>query len=658
MDFVIRKDIYGSWWHDFNNGSTKVNISDFNCVIDEVANTFVIQCFNGSNVPSKPISITDVKVIDQSIDNNPIPFSGAVGLKNLLTTKQYPPFRLSSITYDQKVVWRKGQAVLWNETQEYFDDNFDGTGLGIALADGWALCNGNNGTKNFKDKFILNKGETYPTLYTNGGSANSVLIAHKHDSIEFADGQKSVNDSGVGSTILGKIASFVSGSQKVNRTSTKGIANNGADAPSEDGLGKNMPPYIVAQWVERTEDLIVYYTGSEGGSTPNLTQVLQQQDRVYKQLTDNPYSFVSEDGVKWILNPDVDELIFDDSDNEFLLYSEIRLINQIDCTINFIDTDVRSNLGVDAETPITSAILLKGDDVSFKKIGSDPIWFMQVNRIGSGGGAVDSVNGQTGVVVLDAADVGAEPTKGADDNYVTDAQLIVIGNTSGTNTGDQDLSNLVVKNTAITGATKTKITYDAKGLVTSGADATTADIADSSNKRYQTDAQQTNNDATSSIQTQLNARKRPIVRDTTSVTVTGTTALTLVKTFEITAGTLPTSGILDLFMYSNRTGTNAIHTMGLYINTTNNFATATLIGTATTGGNFTPVLSFKGSYTLKNNLLLGGLYSNVSGTNYAPSATQTSVSCNNTSASVWFFVGVTPSNSGQTIDFQAIEIVI
>jgi hypothetical protein len=46
----------------------------------------------------------------------------------------------------------------------------------------------------------------------------------------------------------------------------------------------------------------------------------------------------------------------------------------------------------------------------------------------------------------------------------------------------------VASNTAITGATKTKITYDAKGLVTAGADATTADITDSLNKRYVTDA--------------------------------------------------------------------------------------------------------------------------------------------------------------------------
>lgn len=47
------------------------------------------------------------------------------------------------------------------------------------------------------------------------------------------------------------------------------------------------------------------------------------------------------------------------------------------------------------------------------------------------------------------------------------------------------------KNTPITGATKTKITYDADWLVTGWADATTADIADSSNKRYVTDTQLT-----------------------------------------------------------------------------------------------------------------------------------------------------------------------
>lgn len=61
---------------------------------------------------------------------------------------------------------------------------------------------------------------------------------------------------------------------------------------------------------------------------------------------------------------------------------------------------------------------------------------------------------------------------------------------SGSNTGDQTLSGLggIAANVTITGATKTKITYDSKGLVTAGADATTADIADSVGKRYTPEA--------------------------------------------------------------------------------------------------------------------------------------------------------------------------
>lgn len=49
----------------------------------------------------------------------------------------------------------------------------------------------------------------------------------------------------------------------------------------------------------------------------------------------------------------------------------------------------------------------------------------------------------------------------------------------------------VTANANITGATKTKITYGINGLITAGADATTADIAASTNKNYITDAQQT-----------------------------------------------------------------------------------------------------------------------------------------------------------------------
>jgi len=95
----------------------------------------------------------------------------------------------------------------------------------------------------------------------------------------------------------------------------------------------------------------------------------------------------------------------------------------------------------------------------------------------SSGNLVDSVNGKFGVVVIDKTDVGL----GNVDN-TSDANKPV---SSATQTA---LNNKVDKNASITGGTKTKITYDSKGLITSGTDATTADISDSTNKRYVTDA--------------------------------------------------------------------------------------------------------------------------------------------------------------------------
>lgn len=65
------------------------------------------------------------------------------------------------------------------------------------------------------------------------------------------------------------------------------------------------------------------------------------------------------------------------------------------------------------------------------------------------------------------------------------------GSITGTLSSQTDLQTAldgkVDENAPITGATKTKITYDAKGLVTTGADATTADISESGGNLYFTD---------------------------------------------------------------------------------------------------------------------------------------------------------------------------
>lgn len=50
---------------------------------------------------------------------------------------------------------------------------------GTIIPAGWSLCNGENGTPNLQDKFIVGAGNTYAVSDT-GGSKDAVLVAHEH----------------------------------------------------------------------------------------------------------------------------------------------------------------------------------------------------------------------------------------------------------------------------------------------------------------------------------------------------------------------------------------------------------------------------------------------------------------------------------------------
>jgi len=139
----------------------------------------------------------------------------------------------------------------------------------------------------------------------------------------------------------------------------------------------------------------------------------------------------------------------------------------------------------------------------------------------------------------------------------------------------------VVPNTAITGATKTKITYDSKGLVTAGVDATTADIADSTDKRYQTDNQELYNDATSSIQTQLDSKSSFLISESGSLgQVTGTITNTIAASFLIPALPLFANKSLQINYTVLKVNSVSTCTVRLYINSTNSLTGATLLATS------------------------------------------------------------------------------
>ena len=48
------------------------------------------------------------------------------------------------------------------------------------IPSGWALCDGNNGTPNLQDKFIVGAGSSYAVDAT-GGSADATLVSHTHN---------------------------------------------------------------------------------------------------------------------------------------------------------------------------------------------------------------------------------------------------------------------------------------------------------------------------------------------------------------------------------------------------------------------------------------------------------------------------------------------
>lgn len=170
---------------------------------------------------------------------------------------------------------------------------------------------------------------------------------------------------------------------------------------------------------------------------------------------------------------------------------------------------------------------------------------------------VQSVNGKTGTVVLNYEDVGA-----------------------------------VQANSAITGATKCKITYDSKGLVTSGADLSASDIPDIS-ATYETKSNKSDSYSASSSTTYASTKalvdglttKAEVSNYTATITTTWTEGANSVYSQTISVqGILSTdTPIIDVVLDSDPTTAQSQLDAWSYISrisTSNNAITVYAVGTA------------------------------------------------------------------------------
>lgn len=137
----------------------------------------------------------------------------------------------------------------------------------------------------------------------------------------------------------------------------------------------------------------------------------------------------------WITPTQASDITANNAKNTYPSWDASKVSN-LPADQNTVNTTLQSNIDTKQDT------LVSGTNI--KTINGDSVLWSG-NIVITWGGAVDSVNTQTGVVVLTTWDI-AEDT---DKNYITDTEKTVIGNTSGVNTGDQDISGIATNATDI-----------------------------------------------------------------------------------------------------------------------------------------------------------------------------------------------------------------
>ena len=110
------------------------------------------------------------------------------------------------------------------------------SGATNAIPSGWALCDGQNGTPNLQDKFIVGAGSTYAVDAT-GGSADATLVSHTHN-------------------LLYNHGSFGGSSGAVtprsgNTPVTPGISGR-VSTEGSSATNANLPPYYALAYIMKT----------------------------------------------------------------------------------------------------------------------------------------------------------------------------------------------------------------------------------------------------------------------------------------------------------------------------------------------------------------------------------------------------------------------
>lgn len=129
-----------------------------------------------------------------------------------------------------------GEVKQMDVPTSYIAANFDGTGLGINEMVGYAICNGNNGTRNRNGRVSINYDPSnYPTLGATGGEATHQLTSAETPPVTITYTASADDNSGGGNYIC---------TSPLQPDGTRTLTTNGGNQAHN-----NMQPYIVTLFV-------------------------------------------------------------------------------------------------------------------------------------------------------------------------------------------------------------------------------------------------------------------------------------------------------------------------------------------------------------------------------------------------------------------------
>jgi microcystin-dependent protein len=129
------------------------------------------------------------------------------------------------------------------------------SGSTLDIPEGWALCDGQNGTPDLRNRFIIGAGNTYNVGDT-GGNADAVLVTHTHTGSTDTSATHLHGHSRLSTTNPGTNGRYwfpvdILGTN--TNTGAAGAHTHTVDLETvgEDPTNKNLPPYFALCYIQQ-----------------------------------------------------------------------------------------------------------------------------------------------------------------------------------------------------------------------------------------------------------------------------------------------------------------------------------------------------------------------------------------------------------------------